>query len=453
MRAYPRTRLPLLVLGVVAALVALACQLTPVARADPQAADPRLQEAVSRRVAVQQRLDGLLDRTGRLEAEVAAYSEQLEGLRATAAGQGRRARAASGVVASRIRAAYKWGQADVSLSLLTSGSLPQVKARARLLALLAQRSRAQLQTAAAARVRTDAAASQVAMAVQRLRARQAELDAARAEATRLVAEAESIEQQVRATIAAERRAAREAAARRREAAAAAAAAEARAAAAAEASETASARSSASASRSGNSDGATSDAGSTAGDSDGSDGASGGSNGGGGGNDGGGSDGGGGGNDGGGSDGGGNDGGNDGGGAGSSDSSGGVACPVGQPRSYSDTFGAPRSGGRSHTGTDILAPHGTPSYAYEDGIISRLEGSSLGGISLYLEGASGASYYYTHLSGYAADASVGKTVSAGELIAYVGDTGNAAGISHLHFEVMPGGGASVNPYPYVVRACG
>jgi len=436
MRAYPRTRLPLLVLGVVAALVALACQLTPVARADPQAADPRLQEAVSRRVAVQQRLDGLLDRTGRLEAEVAAYSEQLEGLRATAAGQGRRARAASGVVASRIRAAYKWGQADVSLSLLTSGSLPQVKARARLLALLAQRSRAQLQTAAAARVRTDAAASQVAMAVQRLRARQAELDAARAEATRLVAEAESIEQQVRATIAAERRAVREAAARRREAAAAAAAAEARAAAAAEASETASARSSASASRSGNSDGATSDAGSTAGDSDGSDGASGGSNGGGG-------------NDGGGSDGGGNDGG----GAGSSDSSGGVACPVGQPRSYSDTFGAPRSGGRSHTGTDILAPHGTPSYAYEDGIISRLEGSSLGGISLYLEGASGASYYYTHLSGYAADASVGKTVSAGELIAYVGDTGNAAGISHLHFEVMPGGGASVNPYPYVVRACG
>ena len=390
---------------------------------------------------MQQRLDGLLDRTGRLEAEVAAYSEQLEGLRATAAGQGRQARAASGVVASRIRAAYKWGQADVSLSLLTSGSLPQVKARARLLALLAQRSRAQLQTAAAARVRTDAAASQVAMAVQRLRARQAELDAARAEATRLVAEAESIEQQVRATIAAERRAAREAAARRRKAAAAAAAAEARAAAAAEASETASARSSASASRSGNSDGATSDAGSTAGDSDGSDGASGGSNGGGGGN------------DGGGSDGGGNDGGNDGGGAGSSDSSGGVACPVGQPRSYSDTFGAPRSGGRSHTGTDILAPHGTPSYAYEDGIISRLEGSSLGGISLYLEGASGASYYYTHLSGYAADASVGKTVSAGELIAYVGDTGNAAGISHLHFEVMPGGGASVNPYPYVVRACG
>ncbi|MDQ3710070.1 MAG: M23 family metallopeptidase [Actinomycetota bacterium] len=105
------------------------------------------------------------------------------------------------------------------------------------------------------------------------------------------------------------------------------------------------------------------------------------------------------------------------------------------------------------GTDILAPHGTPSYAYEDGVISRMEASSLGGISLYLQGASGVSYYYTHLSGYTAGASVGKAVTAGEHIAYVGDSGNAAGISHLHFEVLPGGGSNVNPYPYVVRACG
>jgi murein DD-endopeptidase MepM/ murein hydrolase activator NlpD len=105
------------------------------------------------------------------------------------------------------------------------------------------------------------------------------------------------------------------------------------------------------------------------------------------------------------------------------------------------------------GTDILAPHGTPSYAYEDGVISRMDASALGGISLYLQGASGASYYYTHLSGYASGASVGDAVPAGEHIAYVGDSGNAAGISHLHFEVLPGGGANVNPYPYVVRACG
>ncbi len=131
----------------------------------------------------------------------------------------------------------------------------------------------------------------------------------------------------------------------------------------------------------------------------------------------------------------------------------MACPVGTPRSYSDTFGAPRSGGRSHMGTDILAPMGTPSYAYEDGTITRMDGNALGGISLYLRGDSGAVYYYTHLSGYAPGASVGRHVAAGTHIAQVGDTGNAAGIPHLHFEVMPGGGGGVNPYPYVVRACG
>ncbi|MDQ3451191.1 MAG: M23 family metallopeptidase, partial [Actinomycetota bacterium] len=139
--------------------------------------------------------------------------------------------------------------------------------------------------------------------------------------------------------------------------------------------------------------------------------------------------------------------------GGSGGAGGIACPVGQPRTYSDTWGAPRSGGRSHMGTDILAPYGTPSYAYEDGVISRMDSSSLGGISLCLQGASGASYYYTHLSAYAGGVSLGKAVTEGEHIADVGGSGNAAGISHLHFEVMPGGGANVNPYPYVARACG
>ena len=134
-------------------------------------------------------------------------------------------------------------------------------------------------------------------------------------------------------------------------------------------------------------------------------------------------------------------------------SGGIACPVGTPRTYSDTWGAPRSGGRSHLGTDIMAPRGTPSYAYEDGVITRLNNSSLGGISLYMRGASGNEYYYTHLNGYAAGVGAGQRVSAGELIAYVGDTGNARGMPHLHFEVRPGGGSSANPYPYVYRACG
>ena len=133
--------------------------------------------------------------------------------------------------------------------------------------------------------------------------------------------------------------------------------------------------------------------------------------------------------------------------------GGIACPIGTPRSYSDTYGAPRSGGRSHLGTDIFAPHGTPIYAYESGTVTRLYGSSLGGISLYLQGDSGNLYYYTHLSGYASGTSAGQRVSAGEHVAYNGDTGNAAGMPQLHFEVMPGGGGNVNPYPYVLRACG
>jgi murein DD-endopeptidase MepM/ murein hydrolase activator NlpD len=131
--------------------------------------------------------------------------------------------------------------------------------------------------------------------------------------------------------------------------------------------------------------------------------------------------------------------------------GGVACPVGTPRSYSDTYGAPRSGGRVHMGVDILAETGTPSYAYEDGTISRLSTNSLGGITLYLEGDSGNLYYYAHLSGYVSGISAGQSVTAGDHIAYVGMTGNAP-IPHLHWEVMPGGGSNVNPTPYADRAC-
>ena len=134
-------------------------------------------------------------------------------------------------------------------------------------------------------------------------------------------------------------------------------------------------------------------------------------------------------------------------------SGGLACPVDQPRSYTDTFGAPRSGGRSHEGTDILAPIGTPLRAYEAGIITRMNVSSLGGISLYMNGNSGNEYYYTHLSDYVTGISTGDRVEAGQHIGFVGDTGNAAGIPHLHWEVHPGGSSVVNPYPYAFQACG
>lgn len=134
-------------------------------------------------------------------------------------------------------------------------------------------------------------------------------------------------------------------------------------------------------------------------------------------------------------------------------SGGLACPVDQPRSYSDTWGAARSGGRSHMGVDILAPTGTPLRAYESGTITRMNTSSLGGISIYMTGGSGNQYYYTHLSRYVSSVSVGDQVSAGQHIGFVGDSGNAAGIPHLHWEVRPGGGANVNPYPFARQACG
>jgi peptidoglycan LD-endopeptidase LytH len=129
----------------------------------------------------------------------------------------------------------------------------------------------------------------------------------------------------------------------------------------------------------------------------------------------------------------------------------VSCPVSKPYSFTDSWGAPRSGGRAHKGTDIMNPMGNQVHAIVDGVISRQSYSSLGGISLYLQGVDGNEYYYAHLSRYAS--STGQRVKAGELIAYNGATGNAAWSGpHVHFEVHPGGGAPVNPYPYVKGAC-
>jgi murein DD-endopeptidase MepM/ murein hydrolase activator NlpD len=129
----------------------------------------------------------------------------------------------------------------------------------------------------------------------------------------------------------------------------------------------------------------------------------------------------------------------------------VACPVSRPYSYVDTWGAARSGGRTHQGTDIMNPYGNKVHAYVDGTISRQSYNSLGGVTLYLQGDDGDEYYYAHLARYVAR--TGQRVQAGELIAYNGQSGNAAATApHLHFEVHPGGGAAVNPYPWVVRAC-
>jgi peptidoglycan LD-endopeptidase LytH len=130
----------------------------------------------------------------------------------------------------------------------------------------------------------------------------------------------------------------------------------------------------------------------------------------------------------------------------------TSCPVSKPFSYVDSWGAARSGGRAHKGTDIMNPMRNKVHAIVDGMISRESTSSLGGISLYLRGVDGNEYYYAHLDSYASR--TGQRVKAGELIAYNGQTGNARYTApHVHFEVHPGGGGAVDPYPYVKAACG
>ena len=131
-----------------------------------------------------------------------------------------------------------------------------------------------------------------------------------------------------------------------------------------------------------------------------------------------------------------------------------ACPLDRHLThFIDSWGFPRSGGRRHQGTDIMGPMGAPVYAFTDGVISRHSNSRLGGISLYLRGDDGSTYFYTHLQGYAAAGAVGTRVQAGEHIAYNGNTGNArGGPPHIHFERHPGGGSAVNPYPHLAAAC-
>jgi peptidoglycan LD-endopeptidase LytH len=127
------------------------------------------------------------------------------------------------------------------------------------------------------------------------------------------------------------------------------------------------------------------------------------------------------------------------------------CPVDPPRSYVDTFGAPRVG-HTHQGNDIFAPTGTPIRAPFEG--TAQEGyDGLGGIVVHVYASANADYVYNaHLSRHAGVG--GQHVQPGDLIGYVGNTGNAVGTSpHDHFEYHPGGGDAVSPYPYLNEVCG
>ena len=129
-------------------------------------------------------------------------------------------------------------------------------------------------------------------------------------------------------------------------------------------------------------------------------------------------------------------------------SGNWVCPVQGPHAFSNDWGQPRSGGRRHQGNDILARSGTPVVANVSGVVNR-HSSSLGGLSYYLRGSDGVTYYGAHLSAYAAQGSV----AAGTVIGYVGTSGNASGgPPHLHFEMHPGGGGAVNPYYTLSKYC-
>ena len=129
-------------------------------------------------------------------------------------------------------------------------------------------------------------------------------------------------------------------------------------------------------------------------------------------------------------------------------SGGMFCPVAGPTSFVDSWGAPRSG-HTHVGVDMMAGYGTPLVAIVSGTITYAAYDGSGGNMIFLSGDDGNAYWYMHNQ---TNLVSGGRVTAGQQIATVGDTGNAAGTPHLHFEYHPGGGGPVNPYPLVASIC-
>ena len=128
---------------------------------------------------------------------------------------------------------------------------------------------------------------------------------------------------------------------------------------------------------------------------------------------------------------------------------GWVCPTGNASvAFGDTWGAPRSGGRTHKGVDMIGPIGTPLLAVVSGF-AKANSSTLGGLGVWFRGSDGNSYFYAHLDSYG---QLGN-VSAGTVIGYMGETGNAKySTPHLHFEIHPGGAGPINPYPTVRANC-
>jgi murein DD-endopeptidase MepM/ murein hydrolase activator NlpD len=137
--------------------------------------------------------------------------------------------------------------------------------------------------------------------------------------------------------------------------------------------------------------------------------------------------------------------------------GGYVFPVYGPSGYGDTFGAFRSdvSGNWHHGDDIFAPLGAPILACADGIVFSVGWNDVGGNRLWLRDDQGNEFYYAHLSAFTPLAKNGLRVHAGEMLGFVGNTGDAQGTpTHLHFEVHPysllfmGYDGAVDPTPYL-----
>jgi len=133
-------------------------------------------------------------------------------------------------------------------------------------------------------------------------------------------------------------------------------------------------------------------------------------------------------------------------------------PIFGTASFGDSFGGPRPGipGGWHHGEDIFAREGAPLLAVADGTIHQVGFIKLGGYRLWLRDDLGNEFYYAHLSAYSPLAIEGKRVQAGDVIGFVGDTGDAEGGSpHLHFEIHPAALAGlgydgvVAPYPILI----
>jgi murein DD-endopeptidase MepM/ murein hydrolase activator NlpD len=130
---------------------------------------------------------------------------------------------------------------------------------------------------------------------------------------------------------------------------------------------------------------------------------------------------------------------------------GFICPVQGGASFSDSWGARRSGGRTHKGVDMFNARNTPLLAVADGKV-KFSSNSLGGLSTHIYADNGVVYYYAHLERHPTDIKSGQRVTKGTVVGFLGNSGNARYTSpHLHFEIRPGG-VAVNPYPTVRSAC-